>query len=285
MLIDRTGIFRGKAVEAGVSLTTNGFPQFVIKCLASEYWDQANETWYDWTDVEQNEITGYLTLFDGKGQPIFHIKDIMEVFGWDGLSLSTLDGIDASKAEFQFVVEDHIYNEQSRLQVSKIAKYDAVPGASIRRVDPNELKSLDAKFAAALAKNAAPQKAATAPAKKTGSKLPPAPKKVTPPPAGTTPPAGATPPAPPAPPAPPKRSAPPKKEAAAGTAAQPKAMTMEEAWGMCVQLRAKDVTDETLAKTWSEACNTVAPDKDDADITPEQWGAIADKVNSACGVF
>ena len=260
MLINRTGTFRGRALESAVSLTKNGFPQYVLKCQATEYYNADDGSWVPWLDVDENETTAFLTLFDGTGQPIFHVDSIMETFGWDGQKLSGLDALDISAKEFQFTVEEHIYNDQSRLQVARIAPYDAVPGSSIRRVDASELKSLDVKFGAALLKKAGGKKPAAAPAKKSDK------------------------PAPPKTAAPPKRTPPKPAETPAATDVIEYA-DAGKAWEAVVAVRAKDVTDDQLAKAWGAACYEVAGDTDDDAITPAQWGAIVAKVQAECAVF
>lgn len=274
MLINRTGTFRGKAIEAGVSQTPNGFPQYTIKCRADEYWDAEMEQWLSWAGIEENELTAYLTLFDKNGKLIFHAKDIQATFGWDGTSLSGLHALDVSKTEFQFTVEEHVYNEKSSLQVTKVARYDSVPGQTIRKCDPAALKALDAKFGAALLKNAAPVKPASAPAKKTTMPKPPKTEKPKPV-ADVVEPAKIA--------APPKRTAVVDETANAPAPAAPVTCTMEEAWERCVTTRKTSVTDEQLAQAWGKAAFEVAGDAKDEDITAAQWATIAAKVTAECG--
>lgn len=288
-LINRTGVFRGRAVEAGVSVSSSGLPQYIIKCEAFEYFDQASGEWVDWLDVEENTITAYLCLFSKENAPLFHAKDIQAVFGWDGLSLSALDSLDVSKIEFQFIVEEHLYNDKTSLQVSKIAPYDAVPGSTLRRCDAAQLKSLDAKFAAALLKSSGGKKAVQAPAKPTGipaapKKSPGRPKK----PAVSTPEVAAPPADVPAVAAPVAATPPTRVKTPPPPPVQP-AVTeyadAEAAWGAVNNVRAKEVTDEKLAECWGEACAKIAGDAEDADITPAQWGLIVEAVNNECAIF
>ena len=173
MLINRTGTFRGLALESQVGLTKKGFPQFVFRAQATEWYDTETGQWFDYSTEDANEITGYLVLFSADGTPIFHIKDIVETFKWDGQTMGGLDAVDISKIPFQFTVEENLYNEVTSLKVCKIAPFDAIPGGSLRKLDPASLKALDAKFAASLLKNAGGKKPVSAPAKKPTMPTPP----------------------------------------------------------------------------------------------------------------
>lgn len=253
MLIDRTGTFRGRAKDSGVSLTAKGLPQFVMKLIATEYYDEASKSWIPWDDVDQNEITAFLCLFSHEGKPVFHVDSLMETFGWDGTSLSGLSALDISNEEFQFNVTENVYQGESRLQVSGVAPYSATPGGGVRGVDTAELKKLDTKFAAALIKNSGGKKPAKSPAKKVDMPAPPK-----------------------------KKAAPPKREAAA-TAEPAKKFTMEQAWERCVEAKLESTTEEQLAESWTKACFKVAGDKEDEDITKEQWAKIAEIVIEETG--
>lgn len=159
-LIDRAATFRGKVIDHGVSVTTNGFEQLECKLIAIEIYDDEEKVWVDWTDVEENEITAYIILRGKNGDTPSHTQ-VKKIFNWDGASLRELEAGDYSETGIQFRVEENTYQEKTRLKVTWIDEYDAVPGRSVRKLNPDELKKLDEAYAQRLGKKAAPAKAGT----------------------------------------------------------------------------------------------------------------------------
>ena len=151
-LIDRTGTFRGYVTDSCVTVTRNGFPQFEARLHAIELYDEENEQWIDWSEYDENELTAYLTLFGGNGNPTLSAEQLQKALGWDGASLASLDEADYSKTMMQFRVDENTYEGKTTLRVQWVDHADAEPGKTIRRLDANEIKGLDAKYAAALRK-------------------------------------------------------------------------------------------------------------------------------------
>lgn len=254
-LINRAGTFRGSILDSCVSSSTGGFPQFVIMCNAAEYYDEEIGEWVGW-DVDENELTAYLVLFDGKDRKTLNCKQVEKVFGWDGLSFEELDNLDASEIAIQFRIKESVYQGNTNYQVEWIDEYDATPGRVTRKLEPAELKALQARYAKLLKGNTTKTKA---PATKT--KPPTAPGRTT------------------------KKKDPPK---APPTTAPPKRVvgsTKEEAWNACVELKAKGITDEQLSTIWVESVEKTAPNKTDEQIIPEEWTEILNLVLDKAAMF
>lgn len=278
--IDRPGTFRGIPQEWGVSESKNGFPQFVVRLLATEYCDEAgniegNEpgTWAPW-DYGQ-EITAFLVLFNDKG-PIFHVDALIAALGWDGKNFANLNNNDWSESVIQFRVESQEYEGVTRLKVVAVNAQDADPGRTIKKLDAKDLTALDAKFKGLLGGTKVAPKSAkpTAPA----SPRPSAPAKPEPAADPTTD-AEDAPTSPASDAAPPPPAAPKKKGKAKSKKAKPTAdtCTKEEAWELVLKLKTEKVTDEMVADAWLTAADAVASSTDESEITPEQWAQIRDK--------
>lgn len=301
--------YRGVVTEHAVGASSGGFPQLVLKLRALEEYDEAEKTWIDIQERADVEITGYLVLFNKQGDPIFHVRDIMKTFEWDGKSLVALNGLDLVDAEIQFEVQDHEYKEAITQQVANIRGYNEEPGNALKKLDAGELGQLNAKFSAQLSKLGGAPKVASA-------KAPAAPKKAV----ATATKAGAkkgnkrttkaTAPKPPAAPtaatveaaatAPveelpveeaveefktaPKPPVAPKATVTAVATAND-TTTYEGAWAECVSRRADGIDDDALAAAFTRAMYTIAPNVSEDDIEAGDWTKITDTVLSECGVF
>ncbi len=310
-LIQEPASYRGVVVEHAVSMTKEKeLPQFVAKFRALEKYDSEEKVWIDWSSREDSEITAYLVLFKGDGDPIFHAKDVQKVFEWDGVSLMALNLLELEGAEVQFEVVEHTYKEKTSNQVANIRGYNEEPGGSVKKLDDDELAALNTKFSSSLKKLSGGPKAAkagktttaTATAAKRGR-----PKKTTttpPPPVAPTeeeaiteaatgtdipvdeaikefkkenkvpPPPASAPKTPPAPPA---------KKSAASLAVDAKTMTYEEAWAECYSKKAKTVDDKMIAAAFSAAMHRQAPGMSETEISGEDWALIAEAVVGECG--
>ena len=306
--------YRGIVVEHAVGASSSGLPQMVAKFRALEQYDEAEKTWIDIQDQDDVEITAYLVLFNKSGDPIFHVRDVMKTFEWDGKSLVALNGLDLVDAEVQFEVQEHEYKEVMSVQVANIRGYNEEPGNALKKLDAGELGQLNAKFAAQLSKLGGAPKVASA-------KAPTAPKKAiaTATKAGTkkgnkrtTKAAAPKPPAAPTAEAAEAKAAEPVVElpveevveefkTAPKPPAAPKAQgtpvaapvaavvndttTYEGAWAECVSRRAPGVDDEALAAAFQAAMYRIAPNVTEEVIEPGDWTKITDTVLSECGIF
>ena len=167
--INRTGTFRGYAIDSGMGETKNGYPQWVANLQAVELYDEDTQQWVDWSGYEESEITGYFVLFGGDGNPTLTAKQIQKALGWSGESLQDLNA-DFSEVPVQFRVEESTYQGETRLKVTWIDNADAEPGRSIQKLDNDDVKKLDAKYAAALRKLGGGPKPKSVPAKPSISK-------------------------------------------------------------------------------------------------------------------
>lgn len=296
-LMNRNGYFRGPIVEHGVSTTQSGLPQWVALLKATEEYDFTTCEWRPFTD-ENCDVTAFLCLFSQKSEPTFHVQNIMHAVEWDGRSLVGLAGMDLVDAGIQFAVSMETYNGNTNPKVQRVAAFDDVPQAgSVRRLDDKELKSVASQFDALLKKAAGPAKAVSAPSapQEKPAALPPKPKaskKAA------------------APVAPPVEDDPPFEEtadlpvddepdaAAVAAAAEPesapaavpgpkakakKGLTKDEAWAHCIQMKAKNVTNDEVTKSWRIAVKNIG--KPEAKFTPQDWDTVAENVMAEHGVF
>ena len=258
MKFDREGRFRGPIMESGVSRSTGGFPQFVAKIMATEFYDVTTKEWIPWQEYSQSG-TAFLILAGANEKATINAKNLVEALGWDGVSYGTLNDTDYTATPIQFDVKD---NDEYGFQIDLIHAADADPNRVVGKLDADKIKDLDAKFSSALA-DTAPAKTATK-TKRKSSKKPPAPPKSTPPTSPTKVPASPPPATPPA-----------------GTEPQvycPTPCTQQEAWDEACKLKKDDVTDEQLSAEWADAVVAVADGRDQGDLTDEDWGKIRELV-------
>lgn len=307
--VDRTGTFRfDRVLESGVSKTKNGFPSFNVRLHLEAFYDEEEGQWVDWAPYE-TEISAYLTLFgkarkSGQVEPTLNHQQVMAVFGWDGRSFAALGVADFSGIKGQVRMEANTYEgAKNPFQVGFMDVYDADPVRQLRKLAPEDLKSLDAEFAHLLQSSGKAPKAATVPAQKPTTK-PVLPKKpvgrpkkvettvVLPDDEVTT--QAETPQeteeerkakitekakrllAKPAAPQPPARQ--PTTPPVASSSPGPKVYTKQQAYEIIVEMKADDTTDEQLQDAWFGGIDAVASEKEEKNITGKQWGEIVDYV-------
>lgn len=306
-LIDQAATFRGRITDHGVSLTKNEYPQLVLQLQADEIYDDENKVWVDWVGYDEREITAYLVLFGGNKKETLNAQQVKKVTNWDGNSFQALNDMDLSEVGVQFRVEERTYDNKTSFQVNWVDEYDAEPGRTVRKLDPEELKKLDAQYAQLLkqsGKRAAPAKApANQPpsgvAMQTATQAQTAAKKAAKPKtpgvitkkskkkAAVVDPLG-----------PPETELQTASEATKITSSKRSTppvvcdpnlpvghCTKDEAWDAALGLKAKDVDDETISKVWTEAVLNVAPAGQDAGITNEQWYEIREIVLEKTAMF
>lgn len=260
--IDRVSTFRGKVADHAVSLTKNEFPQLVCQLVATEIYDEEDQVWVDWADVEQNEIVAYIVLYGGKGETL-SFNQVKKVFKWDGASFQVLNDGDYSEIGIQFRVVESTYKEKTTLKVEWIDEYDAVPGRSVRKLDRDELKQLDAKYAQLL--KAGGTKIAPAKAVKAAGIKPTSPK------------------------GPVKKNSTPSMPKTSTDTASPEMpaghCTKNEAWDWVVEMRDKKIDDKKLAESWTGAIQKIGDGKPVEKFTDEQWFLIKEQVLSETAVF
>lgn len=153
MLIDRIGRFRGIPTQGVISKTKNGFPQFVVTLLATEYFDDSideatgdpvNE-WVDWTEYDHS-ITAYLVLFNAS-KALLNYEQVMKAFDWDGTDLEALQQVDFGELQISFDVEENEYNGNISLRVNWIDAYDSEPGSrGLKPMESSDIKALAAQY-------------------------------------------------------------------------------------------------------------------------------------------
>jgi len=237
--IDRAGLYKGEIKDFGVTQTRKAqLPQFVATFLATELYNEAEETWEDWT-LYQQTIIGYLVLVTLNEQGIvvkcLNYDQIIEAVGWDGETYSSLAMMDLKGKRVQFRVIEDTYNENIILKVNWIAAEDADIG--LRKLSGKDLTDLDAKFGLVSTK----KKTAATPKKK----------------AATTP-------------KPPKAAVP-----KAGKKESIESCTEQEAYQVCIDANAglKDpLPGEIMDDYWVTNVTEIAADTDN--VTNEEWAKI-----------
>jgi hypothetical protein len=287
MNVDRIGTFRAVVVENGVGETRKaGYPQFLVNAKLLELWDEETETWVPWKEYEQ-DVDCRLCLFGMVGKKkefgtTLTYDQVCKVFDWDGVDLVELAN-DKTGIKFQVRIDDNDpdYADKTPFQVGWVDLYDAEPGRKIAKLNVEELKNLNAKFAMILkkkGKTAAPTKAPTKVSiPETDESKPdlPSPKK-----AGKGK----------------KQTKVVKTKAPAVPSKAPSKApvtlglpegkcTKQEAWGTCCELKNDDCSDEQLGAAWHAAIAEKAPDIEEKNITSEQWFAVKDAVLDDVGKF
>jgi len=291
MGLDRTGTFKCKPLDWGIDGrvkkgTDTTLPWFNVRVLLTEYYDQGEGEWFDYSDKEA-EISAFLCLYGaikskgGEIGPTLSMDQVKKVFEWDGRSLIQLANGKYEDLQFQVKIGDNTYEAATTLyQVNWIDDYDANP-SGIRKLDAKELKDLDKQFAAMGAKNATPKPTATAakapakakthparvpaddgkpdtPAEKKAKMAAKSAKNLAAKKKGGPPPK-------------------PKSEDAVVPSASPEKTecTMQEAWDAIEEAKDPTISDKIIAQVWHDGIAEIAgPEATEESITEEQWCKI-----------
>ncbi len=143
MLIDQVGTYLGYASSHGVDESSGGFPQLVLQCDATHYYDEEVE---DYVEMEPKELRAWLVLYGKELKPLRNCEQVKKVFEWDGLSFQALAEMEISETRFLFRVEENTYKDDGSMQVSWIDVDTASPTRQISSLDTKALQDLDAKF-------------------------------------------------------------------------------------------------------------------------------------------
>lgn len=306
MQVDRTGNFRCQATEWSVNKSTGGFPQLVARLYLTEWYDQDEAEWVDFSEF-QMEITAYWTLYGktkgtDKTGPTLNHQQVMKVFSWDGRSFGTLAAGDYTDLKFQIRIDENTYpGAKVPYQVNWLDAYDADPNRQLKKLNTEELKALDAEFAGLI--KPAPRAVSAVKA------LPKIPTKIKgPEPTPEDPPENEPEPTPepdkePVPDTPEQKKANMAAKSARLKAEAKKAAikkpthppvpnqvpsdcTKQLAWETIVELRDPKFSDEDLKTSWTGAINEIAGVGVSYDkITSDQWHDIKEKVLSEVGLF
>jgi hypothetical protein len=312
------GNFRGTIVDAGVAVTSGGYPQLVAKLHVEEMWDEDVKEWAAWEDfgwdkeeIKDRSIVAYNVLFGKKGCTLSG-EQVMKITGWEGDSFASLAAMDLEGTKLQWRNEENTYEQKTSVQVTWIDLYDAEPGGTVRKLDDKGIKDLDAKFAeffnSSVKAESAPaggrkrgtRKAAAAPAeepkeeakteapaeepKETKPKSRPGrPTKASKAAAKAAAEKAAKSEPPSAPPEAPEEPAEEPVETDVLETSGP--CTKQEAWADVNELKSASTTDSELAAEWLKQIKALAPGKEHKDIAEEEWGTIRAAVLDATATF
>lgn len=268
MTVDRTGVFRAVSVDHGLGQTRKaGWPQFNVNAKLTAYYDEDSETWVDWSEFGQ-EVDCRLVLICEVGKkkevgPTLSFEQVQKVFNWDGADLQVLAEIEPG-VKFQVTIKDNDpdYADKEPYQVSWIDDFDADPTQKVAKCSTEEIKGLNAKYAALLKAKATPK----APAKAGKKKATEAPKKSEP---GTITKKE-------------KPKAPPKVPSGVVPTKQVDNYTKTKAWQTTVDLKG-DVTDEQLNAAWQKAIAEVSNGGGEDILDGEGWWKVKDRTLDAVG--
>lgn len=249
-VIDRIGLYRGEIKDFAVSQTSKAkLPQLVLTLMATEWYDEENETWGGWTEYQQT-ITGFFVLVylnkQGQVEKCGNYDQVMEAVGWDGETFSSLAAMDLRGKRIKFQVVEETFEGNTNFRIKQIAGENTEIG--LRSLSEKALANLDAQFRVASGKpKTAAKPKAKAKAEAATVSSPPKPPKVTTP--------GAA-----------------EARAAFGGATP---CTEEEAYQACTttnEAMTKSVPKEVLDDYWVTRITEIAEDSDN--VTPEEWGRI-----------
>ena len=283
-LISDVGDYRGSVLAGAIGKTTNGFPQLVLDLHATDMYDAGTKEWFE--DCVDGTLTAYVCLFGGNGKATLGVRQVIDATGWDGASFKGLNDLVqeliAQDGGFPigFTTKENIYNDVTSIQVDWVRNYDAAPGRTIAACTPQELKDLDQQYAKGLQAVKAKIKVA-APKPTTKPKSPTRAK----PAAAVTETVGSTAEAASSA-AEPRVDATPTKT----TKSAPKATGKSnkgKAWGMLCKANTAEATDksgggagftdEQLGEAWRNAIKNTIGDKDEKQITREEWYQIQEE--------
>ena len=259
-------VFRGAITGHVVGESSGGYPQVVVQVVGFEEYDPTEKVWLEFEDGNEVLGTAYLCLVGGKGEKTLNCKQVEKVLDWDGCSLEELEAIESEDKPVQFRTSLHEYKGKESIQIDWIDGYDEEPNRGLKKMDPKDVKNLQAKYASVFK---ATKKIASAASKAKGKgkdggkpKTEPATEK---PETETT------------------TAAPPKRPKAGSTSTE--LMTMDEAWKQCQALTTAGHSADEVSDAWVAACEGVAPGKEDKEITKEEWAKICDIVVSKFILF
>lgn len=152
-LIKEVATFRGLVLEHALNETSTGLPQFEVQVSGLERYDEDAKQWVD-ESGEEKEIRAFLVLFTHDNKPIFHYQSVQKVFGWDGQNFQWLSKGDFVGTPIQFRTKenDPEYIDKRPIVVASIDVFDAEPSRTMKSLDGDGVKKLNAKFAAGLRK-------------------------------------------------------------------------------------------------------------------------------------
>ena len=236
MLPTREGRFKATIGAHGVDETgPNRLATFVCEFQLTQ--ELVNGSW---EPVDESwTITGYFYLEKRDGSiNEFTIRQLKESFGWDGRDPFWLQDTDFDGHVVQVKLASEHYDGQTRLKVQYVNPADW-SGAAVRKADDSTRQSIQTRLGSKFRANAGPAtKRAVPPPSKAKSAGPPAP--------------------------------------ASDGSTLPSSYTKERAWEDYVELQQKcpKIGDEELQSMWFKAIKKVAGDKDEGQITPEEWERV-----------
>jgi len=276
--VDRTGTFRAEVVDSGLGETRKaGYPQFNVNAKLIEYYDENIEKWVDWSEYGQDvDCRLYLVGLVGKKKELgttLTYDQVCKVFDWDGADLQELaDPKVGVKFQVRIKDNDPEYADRAPFVVNWIDAYDAEPKRTVTKCTPEEIKGLQAKYAALLKAKAKPAAPAKAPAKTATQVVEEANlQKVTEPGVITKKKKA------PSVPSPTLSSPPPSKRV--------DNFTKTDAWRAIVELKIDSVTDKQLGEVWQKAIDDVSNRQGEDVLNGEGWWKVKDRVLDKVGKF
>lgn len=146
-LLDRAGRFKAHLTDWAVNTKQNGLPYFQGKFEIIAGIGEGG-AWEDWRTYNY-EINGFFYPIKKDGTPNTKTIDSLKAaIGWDGLSLESLQTGDYSRV-VQIETDFEEYQGKQRLKVKWINPED-YEGQQVQKLEPQQLKSMSAKWGSVL---------------------------------------------------------------------------------------------------------------------------------------
>jgi hypothetical protein len=197
--LDRIGHFQVRCKDYTLAKFDSGAVGLQMTCRVLAQWDEETKSWLDWVKAEDgteyDEITvGVLVILikkndaNGKSGGINEkqVDALIEHCGWNA-SMVSLTNKEFEPRDFQLKVEEEDYKGKKQYKGSWINAFDAIPGGSLKGVEPDVAKMLQEEWGGSLRALAAKAKDK---AQKPGGKPTLPPKAKSPAPATATAPGG-----------------------------------------------------------------------------------------------
>ena len=288
--LETAGAYRFKITESGLGLTKKGYPQWVVRLLATEkfvedapsiaHFQQQGQLadgkagWVPWESFDEQSVE-FFVLFNNADEftpqtALKNYEQLQTATGWGGTEFDELtNGSLVGKIILGRVELDSYTPEggqtKEQMRVKWIDKADANPERTLKSVDATVMQGLSAKL-----KMGGAGKAKAAPAAKVATFVKAAPSAATTlatPATATT--AVTTSPAP--------KSSPPKVtkkiKAEEAPTAKPEVNDQGSAWAALLDAKGA-AADQAVTDAWIAACGEVGPDLESEKFTPAQWAKV-----------
>lgn len=266
--LDSPGIYKAKIQDSTFGFTKNRYPQVLMQLLTTHaYVENSDDLAHykldapGWVEYPEESILYAGVLFNDadvytEDSALRSYEDLQKALGWDGLSFAPLADDTFRGREVLIRCEEDEYQGKVRLRVQSIDAPDASPHRGLRDTDPEDLRVAESRLQIQKAKPK-PRPVVAKPKPKSE------PRQETPPPAEPSPEAAI--------PTRPKRSS---GEAVVKSIAN-LPDSQAKCWESIVRFGSEQKsTEQQIEAAYMAALDTVAPEIEEDEIAPAQWGEV-----------